>query len=170
MENNIEEITKNLYEKAFYAIDGDKNTKYRAAFKLFEDVYYFDSTLSSNKNSFYKWGRLECYEYGLEEVNKSDDLVAFEGCNVDEFAKNATKQIFTVIKKAIRKHAKNYENYDGLEVLTEFEKAGGKEAFKNTLLAILTAPYKMSIFEENNTVYTVVNLMSSLTTLKAVLQ
>lgn len=169
MKNNLEEITKDLHEKAFYAIFGDKNTKYNAAFKAFEDVYYFDNTLSSNKNPSYKWGRLECYEYGLDEVNNSDDLVAFEGCNVDEFAKNVTKQIFIVLKKAIRKYAKSYENYDGLEVLAEFEKAGGKEAFKNTLLAILTAPYKMSIFEENNTVYTVVGLMSSLTTLKAVL-
>lgn len=169
MKNNLEEIVKDLHEKTFFAIDGDKNTKYRAAFKVFEDVYYFDSTLSSNKNPSYKWGRLECYEYGLDEVNNSDDLVAFEGCNVEEFAKNATKQTFAVLKRAIRKYAKNYENYDGLEILTKFEKAGGKEAFKNTLIAILTAPYKMSIFEENNTVYTVVNLMSSLTTLKAVL-
>ena len=90
--------------------------------------------------------------------------------DLEKFAEDVTKKTLVYIKRALYKHDIMTNEVKWAKVLEDFKNAGGEEAFKNTLLAMLANKRHLQRVNENGKIYTVVYLWPFLMGLKTLLK
>lgn len=174
MNNNLEKIAEKLLDKTAFSLPSNTIRGYEKileAYYTLKSVYAYDPTLSSKISKDYNWDELGFNTKAtLKEFNGDINFVTFEGSDIEKFAENVTKKTFVYIKRVLYKHDLETKEVKWAKVLEDFKKAGGKEAFKNTLLAMLANRRHLQRVKENEKIYTVVYLWPILMGLKTLLK